>query len=398
MTVIFISVFNETSSSAQKPSDVPIEHNQGQITSQLVPAVSVVNVQQAATEANPASSAQPEITSSTPQYAQSSSVNEIIPSEGNSPSAQSENTVQGSTTAPAAVSTLENIQPGSTLLPFVPSAQPVVPDDSNNRASNGFPQNPVPVSPVPSFPNAQQGSNFYPVPPSTTAPVPQNSFLGSQASFPSPNYNNNPYLQGLVPSGSNSNVQSQGFQPVPPQNLIPPQNVAPPQNFIPVPPQNVAPPQNLVPVPPQNAVPVPPLNTQNPVPVPPQVAVPLPPVAVSPPNSPLPIQPPSISNNNPVSPPQGAQIPVAPPLNLNNNPYLQNLNPGVAPQNPTQVEVSSQNSNSFFPSVPISSVPQTPTQNYPTPCTNFPNAVPSSQVPVQGTTYQPQNYYPATSK
>lgn len=100
-----------------------------------------------------------------------------------------------------------------------------------------------------------QNNNFYPA---VVAPQ-QNPF----ASFPVPNYSNNPYLQGLLPGGGNQ-----------PQNNV----------------------NNLLP--------------------PPQNAVPLPPAAVSPqiPQNPAPL------------PQAPAGVPLPAP-GANNNPYLQNLNP-----------------------------------------------------------------------
>lgn len=272
-----------------------------------------------------------------------------VPLEANSPKSQPE--INEQTALPSFPSdTLNDLLPPTN----VQHVQPVNPTIQPVAVSNPYPQSPISSNPVSPFQPNQPANGYYP-----------GSFAGSQASFPAPNYSNNPYLQGLLPGGGNQQA-SVPVQP-PPQNAIP--AISPPQNAVPLPPAVVIPPQNAVPVPhpPQNAVHVPPQNLPN-----------------------IPANSPTISNNNPFIqnqvPPQNQASGVS-----NNNPYLQNLNPSAIPsQNPQVGGVTNQNSNPFFPSVPIS---QAPTQSYPTPCTNIPSNTQYFN-PSQGTTFQPV----ATSK
>lgn len=431
--LILFSVFNDSTPSAAQPSDTPVPpvaQNAGQINPQPVPSSIVPIVQQEIPSSlnrnelpsQPAAAAQPEQN----VILQNPATNQVVSSQvqpDDSPVQEASSSV--APTGPNDLAKPQDIQPESTLFSGAPTVQPVLADNSNNI----IPQNPqpvdsvpvsivpinfVPVNSVPSFqnpPNVQFGSAidpvsptnvpnnninapvlqqpfgsaFYPVPPSNNinGPAPQQQFGSSQASFPAPNFSNNPYLQGLIPGGSNPNVQPS----------IPPQNT---QN----PPSNVVPPQNAVPLPP---VALPPQNAQTPVPVvPPNVQIN---------NNPYLQNPSNVPPSSSYVPPQNSVVPApaGSSVNLSNNPYLQNLGPNnVSPSKPSG-EAGNQNSNAFFPSIPASSaVPQTPTQSYPTPCTNIPSsqfpvqgttyAVPASQFVTQGTTYQPQNYYPATSK
>lgn len=213
--------------------------------------------------------------------------------------------------------------------------------------------------------------NPAPVPPQ---PVPGNpvQLSGNQASFPAPNYSNNPYLQGL----GGSALPSVG---APPQQVLPAVPTAGPS-----------------------------VGNQNNVAVPSAVPAVVPSTFVPPPNSvqvspsPLPNNPVFVS----VAPPQASSSPTT--LNINNNPYLQGGSSSTVQPSTSSVNVA-QSSNgqpqpTLLPPSPI--VPQQPSSSSVPPAnlnnpylqgvssTNQPSLVPSNNVQPQPSPFPPSSVVP----